>query len=364
MAIICMFFPAVLMCYIRDCILMRPLVSGSKRIIYYIGEYAKCCMELNLFLFLFLAIFRGNITEIYYKLDQSSIFAIKYLLLSIILAIVGPLVEKHIRERFTLTLKIGFCSPLVHPQMQTFLVILYAAIAALLHFIRIFNNSFWCDEGLAINVIYMTWDEMLQYVAKMGHAPFHYVLLWGVCKLITPFGFLYHFISVIPYLIILTVAVTIVFRWFGKGTAIVLITLSTFLETAVTYNLEVRAYSWCQLFLLLLFLISYQTFKNGRVKYYIYMCFFSLGAVYSHYFALASIGIIYVFLLIFLIMNRVKEIWKLILSGCGVLTGVSPWLLYCYQIQGEVMHNYELSEVSWQDCLSLYSSRPIQSPFW
>lgn len=229
-------------------------------------------------------------------------------------------------------------------------LISFVVILFLLHFIRIFDNNFWGDEGIAINAAHMTWMNMLKEVAGNGHSPFHYIMLWISCSVFGYSGVIYHFVSLIPYLIVLMISLTLIWRWFGIVPVIILTTLASLLENAVVYNVEVRMYSWCQLFIFLAYLAAYRLLETRKGRYYVYLMVSALGAIYCHYFALASMGILYLIILIYLIKTYIRDIWKLIVSGCLVIVGFLPWVVFCYRLKGKVMFDYHIDEVSWSEC--------------
>lgn len=350
MAVICMFFPAVIMCFTRKKFRGDSDKNIRNRIGQYIAEYAGCCMILNFLLYLLLIVFFHNSENIYYKLNQFGDFAIKYLALSVTVAVAGPYIEHYIKENVTVSFDIGEETLSFFNKCRKAMVIIFVICMFLLHFIRIFDNSFWGDEGIAINAAHMTWMGMLEDVALNGHTPFHYALVWIICKIFGYSGTIYHFVSVIPYMLILAVTLTYVWKWFGTVPVIILAVLSAFLENAVFYNLEVRMYSWCQLFIFLAYLTAYQLMRTRKGKYYIYLMLSALGAVYCHYFALASMGILYLSILIYLAKTHMKDIGKLVGSGCLLITGFLPWIIFCYRTKGQVMTDYHMEEVSWRNC--------------
>ena len=187
---------------------------------------------------------------------------------------------------------------IINEKNKVLFLIAYAFFLSMHHFIRLFDNSFWGDEGIVINLAREGWMGMLEGVAYNGHSPFHYAFAWICVRFFGESGFIYHFSATLPYFIIIILAVTLVRKWLGVKVAIIFITFCSLLNSAIVYNLEVRMYAWCQLFIFIVFLVAYQLFVFGKNGYYFLLAVVSLGAVYSHYFALASIGIIYFMLFI------------------------------------------------------------------
>ena len=128
-------------------------------------------------------------------------------------------------------------------------------------------------------------------------------------------------------------------------------TLSTLLGSAVTYNLEVRMYAWCQMFVFAAYLMLYGFYRTKKDRYLLWMAISSLGAVYSHYFALASIGFLYLILLVYIAKTRSQGIWKVLLSGGSVVVLLLPWLAFAKKTKGVVVSDYKIDQVSWRACL-------------
>ncbi len=363
MAFICVFFPAVIMCGIRKVVMgekEQKIGADWKRAIF---EYASCCVFLNLILMAFLALFRHNTQDIYGKLNAYGDFAIKYLLSSVFLAVAAPFVERYIRENVTVDVEVGKggvnCQPSsVSRWISRYGIYVLGIVAIGMHFVRIFDNVFWGDEIIPLTTMNMGFGEMLHQVAAAGHTPLHYGIILVLYRIFGPSGPMYHFVSLFPYIVIVAVTVTIVRKWFGTRTAAILILLSALLENAVRYNVEVRMYSWCQMFIFLAYLMMYQILKTKKTRYFVFMSIFSLGALYSHYFAVAAIGVLYFFLLVYIAYKDRKATWKVLCSGGMALVLFLPWMLYGHYVRGQFVAQYGLQNVSWRSCVEyIFSSK-------
>lgn len=234
---------------------------------------------------------------------------------------------------------------------KSILVIGLAIFFAIHNFIRMFDNSVWGDEGIVVGLVRVSWGNMLAGVAANGHSPFHYAFAWICVRLFGESGLVFHFSASLPYFIILILAVTVIRKWFGNKTAVLFITLASLLNCAVTYNMEIRMYVWCELFILLSFLTLYKIYQTQEIKYYFLMTLFGTAGAYSHYFALASIGIMYAVLLIYVCLREKKRIVATLISGGAILGLLAPWLLYAHRVGGAVISNYSLGQVSWSECI-------------
>ncbi len=352
MGFICLLFPAIIFCYVRNKLSDYKFENRWNEIAHTIFEYVCGNILINTIIILLRIILKHRTDNILDALNRNNGMAIKYIILAVCISIAIPYIERFAKNRLLIKCEYDVKVKQLTAIQKRMIVYGYALIMALLHFVRIFDNSFWGDEGIVVNIARTaSWNEMLSSVARNGHTPFHYAFAWISIRIFGESGLVYHLSSILPYFIIIIITALLVRRWFGNKTSLILLTLSTLLDCAVTYNLEIRMYAWCELFVFMTYLMAYRFYKTKANKYYILMPLFAIGAVYSHYFALASIGLIYVILFIYILKNETKNIWKVICSGGSILVLFMPWLFLAKKIKGGVVSNYGIGGVSWHDCI-------------
>lgn len=177
------------------------------------------------------------------------------------------------------------------------LLYLYALVLFAMHFVRIFDNSFWGDEGFTIRLAKMDFVDMVIATAKDVHPPLYYFFTQILCRIFGFHGFTYHLSAVIPYGILLVLCCTVIRKWFGLIPAAIVVTLSSLTDAAITYNVEARMYSLAALFVLVAYLAFYQIYQKNRLMDWFLFGFSSLCAAYTHYYALISVAFFYLMLL-------------------------------------------------------------------
>lgn len=351
MFFVCVFLPAVLFCTVRHYLSREENANEVQSILNVLVEYTIGVILINYLILLFRWVFLKKTDNIYVLLKEYSGFAAKYMTVSILLAVSLPYVEKFVRRKIKFDFTFSFKEFQLSDFWKRMVVIVIAIFFAIHNIIRMFDNSIWGDEGIVVVLARKAWNDMLTDVAVYGHTPFHYAFSWIFIKLFGESGFAFRLTASLPYFIILVISVTVIRRWLGNKSAVVLIVLSTLLDCAITYNMEIRMYAWCQLFVFLVYLVTYKIYTGkGTNGKYIFLALFSLGAVYSHYFALAAIGVLYLFLFIYNVHIR-KDIRKVLVSGISVLALFFPWLVFAKKISGEVISNYNMELISWYDCV-------------
>lgn len=233
---------------------------------------------------------------------------------------------------------------------------IYALVLFLLNFIRIFDESFWGDEGFSIRLAKMVFSEMINATAKDVHPPLYYMLAQLLYKIFGNEGFAYHLSSIIPYAIIMIIACTYVKRNFGFICALILITMSSLTNSALTYNVEVRMYALGALFVLIAFLALYEIIKHNHFNHWIIFVLSSLGAAYTHYYALISVAFFY---LVMLLLSYSKKDYRKTTTLACLITIIAylPWLIILLKAFERTAKNWWLKDIpSISNCLKFIFS--------
>lgn len=203
-----------------------------------------------------------------------------------------------------------------------------ALVGIIITIFRCIDNNFWGDESYTILKVMQA--ESLKEVATvdLANPPFFFLMLKLVMLLLGETAFVYHFASALPLFIFVIFSLVCLKKEIGKDATTVFLTMVVLMPSALEYFVEVRMYSWAILFVCICFYNGYILVKKaGRsVVNWIFMCIGGVGAAYTHYFAFASIILIYFCVFCRLVMLDKKNIAK-----CIIATGISiivycPWL--------------------------------------
>lgn len=203
---------------------------------------------------------------------------------------------------------------------------IYAVILVGMNFIRIFDNAFWGDEGYTIKLAKMTVENMIVTTAADVHPPLYYLLAQLLYRLFGNYGFAYHLSGLLPYVAIVVVGCTKIKKYFGVIPAAILITMSSLMKNAVTYNVEVRMYALAALFILIAYIAYYRVIEKNNVPSWIVFVIASLAAAYTHYYALISVAFLYAMLFPLAILMR-KYRKGLVISYVVTILAYLPWLM-------------------------------------
>ena len=121
-------------------------------------------------------------------------------------------------------------------KISSWILYLYGTILFILNAIRIFDNNFWGDEAFSIALSHMNFIDMLKATATDVHPPLYYAILQIGFRLLGNHGFVYHLVSLIPYLIVIVFAMTKIAQKADPFASMLFITFASILDTSVIYN--------------------------------------------------------------------------------------------------------------------------------
>lgn len=172
-------------------------------------------------------------------------------------------------------------------------------------------------------------------------------------------GWSFHLVSLIPCAIIIAFTLTAIWKKFGKGTAIILITFQCLSANAIAYNVEVRMYSWGGLFILLSFYYFCCILENNRTRSYVLFVLFSLAAAYTHYYCLVSVAFLYLALLFLAFFKRNVTLKKVVLACAVTIIGYLPWFFIMLNSMLARSDNYWITSIpTFRDSMKyLFSSQ-------
>lgn len=223
--------------------------------------------------------------------------------------------------------------------------IMYTVLLFSLNFIRIFDNNFWGDEAYTIKLAVVDVPTMLRLTAADVHPPLYYLIVQVLYKVLGNHGYVFHLSALIPYGVILFLALTRIKERFGLQTSVIFITFASVLPKAVNYNIEARMYTWGGLFIVLSFLELYEILVENKGKNYICFTLASLAAAYTHYYCLISVAFFYIVLIVIAFVKRKSYMKKVIVSCVVTVIAYLPWLFVLLESFNRVSGNYWMTHV-------------------
>lgn len=191
---------------------------------------------------------------------------------------------------------------------------------------RIFPYDFWSDECFSVLLSHMGFKEMLAATAADVHPPFFYAVLMALYRLFGDQAWAYGLASLIPYGAMLLLSLTFVRGKFGNGVAACTMLCCAFMHNAITYNIELRMYSWTAFFVFACFCLLYSCLEKRSWPAHIALGVCAALASYCHYYGFLAAGLILFALMVIAIARR-KHVVKMITACAIALALYLPWLL-------------------------------------
>lgn len=219
-----------------------------------------------------------------------------------------------------------------------------------------FNNNIWTDEGFTIDLLRncKTFRDVCDFTAADVHPPLYYLILKVFSDRLGIHLLLIKILSIVPMLITMVLAPTIIRNDFGYRSALFFILILGTLPCTMEYAVQARMYTWAILFVTLCGLSAYRiATRNKRIDWLGYL----LGGVcaaYTHYFAFTAVLWIYGFLFLYLLSWKRKQLLKWLVATVLSLIAYLPWLTrMAGQVKG-VSGSYWIAEIDGKVLLSYF----------
>ncbi|MCQ2080475.1 MAG: glycosyltransferase family 39 protein [Lachnospiraceae bacterium] len=225
-------------------------------------------------------------------------------------------------------------------------VYLLALGAVILNISLAFDNVVWGDEAYSqMAIIDCDFYGIFERVYYWdSHPPLYYYYLRIFADIFGYNTVVYHIASLVPFVIGIVLAVTLIKKHLGAIPAVFFIIVSGFSASCSEYNLEIRMYSLVFMFTLLCAYCAYMIIKEGgKLSYFILMTLFGVLSAYTHYYGLAVCGLIIFFagFVNFAGNKNKKAFFKWFLTTVIYIVVYIPWLFVLYfQTQAELGNSW------------------------
>ncbi len=246
--------------------------------------------------------------------------------------------------------------------------------------IPIFHQNLWFDESYSVGMANKSFADIWSIGSNDVHPVLYYWILHIVYLLFGPNIYIYRILSMIPIAILGILGYTHIRKDFGEKVGLLFSFFVFFLPIMCVYSGEIRMYTWAMLLVSLMAIYAYRIYKNrlqpqeklteeektkaqnnqtekekkkitkpkGFYKNWVLFAVFSLTASYTHYYGLATAGIINLALFIYFIVNQIKihkkqsenqtiiekSKFNILNLKCFIVSAIAqialylPWLIY------------------------------------
>lgn len=209
----------------------------------------------------------------------------------------------------------------------------------------IFNDNIWFDESYTLSLIWHNYNEIIEILQSDMHPPLYFLSLKVFCSI---FGYSIctsKIFSVLGYIATLFLGCTIYKKRFGNYISVLYMLIISACPITLYFAVQQRAYSWCIFFVTFCF-IEALLFIENRGKYHsVLFSISALFASYNHIYALLAVGIIYIFVNIYIFIKN-RSLWLYaLLADLIVVLGYLPWLVVLLNQVKEASESFWLTEL-------------------
>lgn len=215
--------------------------------------------------------------------------------------------------------------------------------------VPVFHTSLWFDEAYSVGMSNRNFIDIWDIGKNDVHPVFYY---WCLHILNLIFGnniLIYRLFSAMCISILGILGFTHVRKDFGEKTGLLFSFFVYFLPVNSVYSGEIRMYTLAALLVSVTAIYAYRIYKENtkcNIKNWIIFAIFSLASAYTHYYALMSIGLINLFLLITYIKEYIKDkkltknMKAFLISAVSQVLLYIPWVLALLKQIGQVSNNF------------------------
>ena len=183
------------------------------------------------------------------------------------------------------------------------------------------------DEAYSLGMVTKySFGEMIKVTAEDIHPPLYYVLLRLFSKLFGTSIFSLKMLSVIFEGCVMLLGITKIRKHWGFETAFLFNLIVGLGPQFISYSINIRMYSLSLLFVMLCAILAYEIIRGQRKWNWFFFVIVALCGVYTHYFNVVPLAIIYGYLLIGLLLEDKKQCKYFALSCVATVAGYLPWL--------------------------------------
>lgn len=226
-------------------------------------------------------------------------------------------------------------------------LIITAVVTAVAYFLLCHGDLVWMDEAYTFGMIKRSYRDICSITALDVHPPLYYIMLKAFSLPFSNKLMAGKIFSTIPYLIIQVYGAIELKKIFNAKTGTAFSILFLMLPFFQKYVTEVRMYSWSGLFVFVNALYAYKAYISDKRGAWAILIISGLCAAYMHYFALASVIIIYGLMLLAIAVKK-----RELLKKWGISVGVSvvlyiPWLrFFIIQLKYKIDNEYWIDPIT------------------
>lgn len=193
------------------------------------------------------------------------------------------------------------------------------------------------DEYWTYTLMNLPFMDAMNVIIHDVHPPLYYWILY----IFSPFGlenlYVLKVASIIPYILVMGIALTKIRRDYGWLTAGLFIFCIGIMSDFFVEYLTIRMYSWGLVFVLLAFLYYNEVTTNWDKRSWVLLTVFTLLSAYTQYFFAITCALMYLLILVEILRNHKDKLRQFGKSVLAIIILYAPWaVVFVYQLKTQV----------------------------
>ena len=189
------------------------------------------------------------------------------------------------------------------------------------------NEAVHWDEAYTWHIVTkLSFGEMIAETASDVHPPLYYILVRTAMGIFGNKIMVAKLTSVAGALATMLLGAVKVRKNWGIRAAIPFTLVVGLGPQFIFYNVDVRMYSWMIFFVTGAVLFAYDLLRENKIVCWVLFILLALGGVYTQYFAVVPLFLLYLMLFLYFLIYERKRIREFLLAGVATVLGYLPWL--------------------------------------
>lgn len=230
-------------------------------------------------------------------------------------------------------------------------IIVYIILAALVVVLD-FGDQIWLDESFTVHMTKHSLGEIIDFTSIDVHPPLYYFILKPFVLLLGYNILVYHIFSAIPFMAMLLIVGLFTSKEISPKAGILSMVVLCAVPHTLTYAVEIRMYSWCQLFVICSVIIAYKLAKKDNTVLWVLFCIVNALAAYTHYFAGMAVMIVSICLIVNILITKTdvkKRFIKWLVANIGTVVLYIPWLTVFISQSQSVKESFWIAPFNFAD---------------
>lgn len=213
-----------------------------------------------------------------------------------------------------------------------------------------FHSNLSFDESYSVGMANHSFSEIWTIAGKGVNPILYYYILHIINLIFNNNIMIYRLFSVLCTAILAIIGFTHIRKDFGEKVGLTFSLLTLLLPVNLIYASQIKIYPLAMLLVTLTAIYAYRIYENKEnysIKNWILFTIFSLSSAYTHYYALMASVFINLILMIYLILQSIKNkelnanIKTFIICAIMQIALYIPWIItFLIQIQPESKHSW------------------------